>query len=240
MTASPTPALPRLIALAGLAAAAVAAGYALSDRIGLETLAANREMLIGWRDAHYLLTAAGFTLAYAALVALSLPGALIATLTGGFLFGTFPGVVFNVLGATAGASLLFLAVRWGLGARLALRMDRAEGAVGRLKRGIDANQWEMLFLMRLVPVVPFFVANLVPALVGVPAWRFVITTGLGILPGALVYTSVGAGLGVLMAAGTVPDPATLLEPRLMLPLLGLALLAALPMVLRALGVRSPG
>ena len=126
----------------------------LRDWLSFETLAANHEALVAFRDAHYTLTALFFVAVYIAIVALSLPGAAVATLTGGFLFGIFPGALFNVLAATIGAVLIFLAVRLGFGARLAARIDASEGAVHRLKQGIDDNQWSVLFLMRLVPVVP--------------------------------------------------------------------------------------
>jgi len=166
----------RLLPLALVALAAGAGALLLRDQLSFEALAANREALLAVRDANYALTAAAFVAAYAAIVAFSLPGATVATLTGGFLFATFPGVVFNVAGATIGATLIFLAARWGLGERLAARMDASEGTVKRIKEGIDSNQWEMLFLIRLVPAVPFFVANLVPSFVGVPLHRFIVTT----------------------------------------------------------------
>jgi len=95
-------------------------------------------------------------------------------------------------------------------------------------------------LMRLVPVVPFFVANLVPALVGVPLSRFVISTALGILPGGLVYTSVGSGLGAVFAAGETPDLSVIFSPPVLLPLVGLSVLAALPVALKALRGRVEG
>jgi len=232
------PAPPRLgawrhLPLAVIAAAALAGALLLRDHLSFAALAENRAALLAFRDAHYALAVAAFVAAYAAIVALSLPGATVATLTGGFLFATFPGVLFNVAAATLGAIGIFLAARTGLGARLAARMDASEGTVKRIKAGIDANQWEMLFLMRLVPAVPFFVANLLPALVGVPLARFAITTFFGIMPGALVYTSIGAGLGEVFAAGEAPDLGVIFAPHVLLPLLGLAALAALPMVLRA-------
>ncbi len=223
----------RLPLLAILAVAAVGA-FTLGDLLSFETLAENRERLIAFRDANYAATVAVFVAAYVVIVAFSLPGATIATLTGGFLFATFPGALFNVAGATMGATLIFLAARWGLGERLAARMDEGEGRIQRLKRGIDENQWEMLFLIRLVPAVPFFVANLLPALVGVPLGRYVITTFLGIIPGAVVYTSVGAGLGEVFARGETPDLGIIFEPHVLLPILGLAALAGLPIVVRAL------
>ncbi len=224
----------RLVPLALLLLAALLGGYALRDHLSFDALAANREALIAIRDANFLVTVLLFVAAYVAIVTFSLPGATIATLTGGFLFGTFPGVLFNMTGATIGAILVFLAARWGLGDRLSARMDASDGRIRRLKAGIDASQWEMLFLIRLVPVVPFFVANLLPALVGVSLFRFGVTTFLGIIPGALVYTSVGAGLGEVFAAGQTPDLGVIFEPHILLPILGLCLLAGLPLALKAL------
>ena len=210
----------------------------LGDVLSFDTLAARRDDLLALRAAHPMATAVGFVLAYAAIVALSLPGAAIASLAGGFLFGTLLGTPLNVLAATLGAIAIFAAARMGFGNRLAARMDASEGRVRRLKAAIDANQWEALFVMRLVPVVPFFVANLLPAMFGVPLYRFVVTTALGIVPGALVYTSLGAGLGEVFAAGAAPDLGIIFAPHILLPLLGLAALAALPALLRALRRRG--
>jgi uncharacterized membrane protein YdjX (TVP38/TMEM64 family) len=91
----------------------------------------------------------------------------------------------------------------------------------------------MLFLIRLVPAVPFFVANVVPALVGVPLYRYVVSTFFGIIPGAVVFTAVGAGLGEVFARGETPNLGVIFEPRILLQLLGLCALAALPIVLKA-------
>jgi uncharacterized membrane protein YdjX (TVP38/TMEM64 family) len=206
----------------------------LGDRFSFQTLAENREALLALRDAHYWASVAGFILAYAVIVAFSLPGALIATLTGGFLFATFPGVLFNVTGATLGATALFVAVRMGIGARVGARLDAASGLVKRIKDGIDDNQWSMLFMIRLLPAVPFFVANLVPAFLDVPLRRYVVSTFFGILPGAVVYTSVGAGLSEVFARGATPDLGLIFEPAILWPLLGLCVLAAVPVALKAL------
>ncbi len=229
----PKSALGRGVPLALIALVAVIGAFTLRDYLSFETLAANREALIAFRDANYAMTVATFIAAYVLIVAFSLPGATVATLTGGFLFATFPGVLYNVAGATVGAAAIFLAARWGLGERLAARLDASEGRIRAIKEGIDRNQWSMLFLIRLVPAVPFFVANLLPALVGVPLSRFVVTTFLGIIPGALVYTSVGAGLGEVFARGETPDLGIIFEPHILLPILGLAALAALPILVKA-------
>jgi uncharacterized membrane protein YdjX (TVP38/TMEM64 family) len=181
-----------------------------------------------------LLTAVLFIGAYVVIVGFSLPGATIATLTGGFLFATFPGALFNVTGATLGATAIFLAARWGFGEKLGARLEGSEGIVKKIKDGIDENQWSMLFLIRLVPAVPFFMANLIPSFLEVPTRRFIISTFFGIIPGAVVYTSVGAGLGEVFARGETPNLGIIFEPFIIGPIIGLCVLAALPIVIKAL------
>ncbi len=222
--------LPLLAVLAG----AVVGFVLLRDTLSFEALARHHDALIAYRDTHYALSVAGFIVAYVVIVGFSLPGATVATLAGGFLFGVFPGVAFNVIGATLGAMAIFMAARWGLGQQLAAKMDASDGRIARIKRGIDQSQWSMLFLIRLVPVIPFFVANLLPALVGVPLSRFAISTFIGIIPGALVFTSVGSGLGAVFARGEAPDLGVIFEPQILWPLLGLSALALLPIIIRAL------
>jgi uncharacterized membrane protein YdjX (TVP38/TMEM64 family) len=230
--------LSRNLPLILLALGAGAGWWLLSDRLSFQTLAENREALIAYRDANYLAAALGFIALYTLIVAFSLPGATIATLTGGFLFATFPGALFNITGATLGATAIFLAARSGIGARLAARLEGSEGIVKRIKDGIDENQWSMLFLMRLLPVLPFFLANLIPAFLDVPLRRYVISTFFGIMPGAVVYPSVGAGLSEVFARGETPDLGIIFEPQILLPLLGLSALALLPVILKAFRGRS--
>jgi uncharacterized membrane protein YdjX (TVP38/TMEM64 family) len=212
---------------------AVVGALAFREQLSFEALARHREALILWRDAHPVTAPMVFVAAYAALVALSLPGATVATLTGGFLFGTFPGVLWNASGATLGAIGIFLAARSGFGAGFAARLEGQGGRVARLQAALLRNEWSVLFLMRLAPVVPFFLANLIPAFLNIRLSRFAVTTALGILPGALVFTSVGAGLGEVFARGAMPDLSVLSDPAILLPLLGLCALAALPIFLKA-------
>ncbi|MGR3503018.1 TVP38/TMEM64 family protein [Pseudaestuariivita sp.] len=219
--------------LLAIAAAAVVGYFTLGDYLSFQTLADNREALIGFRDDNYLLTVLVFIAAYTLIVALSLPGATIATLTGGFLFATFPGALFNIIGATLGAIAIFQAARMGFGKQLGAKLEASEGMVKKIKDGLDENQWSMLFLLRLVPAVPFFMANLIPSFLGVPLSRFAITTFVGIIPGAVVYTSVGAGLGEVFERGETPNLGIIFEPHVILPILGLCVLAALPILLKA-------
>jgi uncharacterized membrane protein YdjX (TVP38/TMEM64 family) len=230
---APKPNALRYLPLVVIAIVAAIGAFTLRDYLSFDALRDNREALIAFRDSNYLLSALGFMALYMVIVAFSLPGAAIATLTGGFLFGIFPGVLFNVMGATAGAVVIFLAAQWGLGERLKERMDASDGMVAKIKKGIDENQWSMLFFIRLVPAVPFFVANLIPAFLGVPLYRFVVSTFLGIIPGGLVYTSVGAGLGEVFAKGESPNLGIIFEPHILFPILGLCALSLLPVAIKA-------
>jgi len=220
--------LPILLMLGG----AVLGAVLLRDHLTFEALARHREALLSLRDAHYGLTVLGFIAIYIGIVALSLPGGTLATLTGGFLFGLFPGVFFNVTGAGVGAVLVFLAARSGFGAGVSARIAAAGGVAARLQTGLRENEWSVLFLMRIVPAVPFVLANLIPAFVGTSLFRFAVSTFLGIIPGALVFTSVGSGLGEVFARGETPDLGILFTAPVLGPILGLAALAALPMVLK--------
>lgn len=212
---------------------AIAGAVFFRDQLTFETLAQRRGELIAFRDAHYLMAVALFIAGYTAIVALCLPGGTIATLTGGFLFGLFPGIFFNIAGAATGAILIFLAARSSFGSGLSERVSKGGGAAARLIAGIKKNEWSVLFIMRLVPLVPFVLANLIPAFTGTSLFRYATTTFFGIIPGALVFTSVGAGLGEVFERGETPDLGIIFTPPILLPLLGLAALAALPMVLKA-------
>ena len=234
MTQSPEKSiLQRKLPIIVVALAALMGAFFLRDYLSFEALQENREALIAFRDANYLAAVLVFIGVYIAIVGFSLPGAAIATLTGGFLFATFPGALYNVIGATIGATAIFTAARIGFGDKLADKMETGSGLVKKIKDGIDENQWSVLFLIRLVPAVPFFVANLVPALVDVSYRRFVISTFIGIIPGSVVYTSVGAGLGEVFERGETPNLGIIFEPHILLPILGLCALAALPIILKA-------
>lgn len=180
----------------------------------------------GWTQAIpflIILAAAGFVLIYIAVVALSLPGASICTSTGGFLFGVFPGAIFNVSAATAGAVIVFLAARRGFGARVATPLDDSAGAVRRPRDELRRNAWSFLLAVRLVS-----------AMLRIPVGRFALTAFLGIIPVAIIFTWLGSGLGALIAMGKMPDMGILFPPQFPGPLLGLAALALLPVLARVL------
>lgn len=234
MTPTPTFAA-RLLRRAPIVLIAVAAVVALvffRHWLSFDRLEQNREHLLALRDAHYLATSVAFILIYMLVVVVSIPGALVLTLSGGFLFGLFPGLIYNVVAATMGAIIVFSAARTGFGHELAEQIEARGGAAGRLQTALKENQVTVLLTMRLIPVMPFFVANLVPALVGVRFWTFAITTFIGIIPADVIYTQLGAGLGDVFARGEHPDLHILLTPEFGLPLLGLVLLALAPLAVR--------
>ncbi len=220
--------------------AAVIGFFTLRDYLTFDTLRENREALLAFRDANYIGIVAVFVAIYFVIVAFSLPGAAVASVTGGFLFGLGLGTTFNVIAASLGAFAIFLAARWGLGKALAVRMEASDGALKKIKDGLRENEISVLFLLRLVPAVPFFVANLLPALVGVKFRNFAFTTVLGIIPGAIVFTWIGVGLGEVFDRGESPDLSLLWEPQVIGPILGLCVLAALPIVIKAVRGRKEG
>lgn len=234
-TQSPTkPGLLRHAPLVIILLVAIIGFFTLKDYLSFETLRDNREALLAFRDSNFIGLAAAFIGIYIIIVAFSLPGAAVASVTGGFLFGLALGTTFNVIAASVGASAIFLAARFGLGRTLAAKMDASDGSLKKLKDGLRENEISVLFLLRLVPAVPFFVANLLPALVGVKFINFAFTTVLGIIPGALVFTWIGVGLGEVFDRGESPDLSILWEPQVIGPILGLCVLAALPIAIKAI------
>jgi len=208
--------------------------------ITFEALREHRETIVSWREANYLLAAAGYMLAYVAVVSLSLPGAAVMTLTGGFLFGLLPGTAMTVVAATTGATLIFLAAKAGFGDALHRRLtaDGSEGVLKRLEAGLRENAFNFLLMVRLVPAFPFFLVNLAPALLGIRLRTYVLATFLGIIPGTAVYTWIGAGLGEVFDRGGTPDLGLIFDPMILGPILALAALAGLPIVLRRLRGRG--
>jgi uncharacterized membrane protein YdjX (TVP38/TMEM64 family) len=218
--------LPLLLLLVALA---LVYGSGLHRQLSLETLRTQREALQGFVAARPLAAPLVFVLAYAGAVALSLPGALFLTLAGGFLFGTLLGSVLSVTGATIGAVAIFLVARTALGSSL---RDRAGPWLKRMEAGFREDAFSYLLVLRLIPLFPFWLVNLVPAALGVRLPTFALATLIGIIPGSLVYTSVGNGLGAVLDHGGEPDIGLILKPQVLGPLLGLAALALLPVLYR--------
>lgn len=199
----------------------------LGELISLDTLRAHRGTLVAWVEANKLLASAAYVLVYVAAVAFSFPGATILTLTGGFLFGAALGTALTAVGATVGATIIFLFAKFLLGDSA---FDRLGIQHPNLVKGIRENAWSYLLVLRFVPLFPFFLVNLVAAFVGVKLPTYVLTTLFGILPGSTVYSLSGAGLGSIINQGERISVGSILTPTIILGLVGLAALslAAIP------------
>jgi uncharacterized membrane protein YdjX (TVP38/TMEM64 family) len=201
----------------------------LGEWLSFDTLVRHRLTLSAWVSSHPLLSAGAFVAIYTVVAALALPGAVWLTLGGGFLFGAALGTALTVAGATMGATLLFLFAQRVFGADALQKLGpKAEG----LARGIQANAWSYLLVLRLVPLFPFFLVNLVPAFCGVRPAVFIVTTALGIIPGTAVFALSGAGLGRVLDAGGTPSLSGILTPEIIAALCGLAALALLAIPLK--------
>lgn len=227
--------LKQILILVAIIGIAVLVYFKIRDYVSFDALAENREALLAWRDSNYALAVITFMGAYIIVVAFSLPGASLMTFTGGFLFATFPGSIFNILAATIGASLIFLAAKTFLGDFLYSKIhtdDGKDSLLEKMDKELQENAFNYLLILRLVPVIPFFVSNLAPAFLGVKLRTFAVTTLLGIIPGGIVYTSIGAGLGEVFARGETPDLSIVTEPHILGPIIGLIVLAAMPIVIK--------
>jgi uncharacterized membrane protein YdjX (TVP38/TMEM64 family) len=208
-------------------------GAALALRVDryltLDSLRENRVQLTAFVQSHGAAAAAGFVLAYICMVALSLPGAAIMTLAGGFLFGAVAGAALSVIGATVGASALFLVARFAFGDVL---RERAGPFLARMAEGFRKDAFNYLLFLRLVPIFPFWAVNLAPALLGMRFPAFLTATALGIIPATIVYSMFGAGLGQIFDAGAQVSVKDILSPTMIAALIGLGCLALLPVVVK--------
>jgi uncharacterized membrane protein YdjX (TVP38/TMEM64 family) len=227
--------LPLLILIAGFAAFFA---FGLQRQLNLHLLEENHVALKQWVDAHQTEAIAAFVVSYIVAAAFSLPVAALLSIAGGFLFGTVYGTLWIVIGATIGASILFVAAKTALGDPLRARFaDRIKA----MEEGFRANAFSYLLLLRLVPLFPFFLVNLAAAFTGVSLGLFVLTTAVGIIPGAFVFASIGNGIGALFEAGTQPDLSLmglLARPEFYIPIIGFAVLSLIPLVYRAFAPRK--
>jgi uncharacterized membrane protein YdjX (TVP38/TMEM64 family) len=201
-----------------------------------EALRDNRHVLLALVERYGLLASLAYMAMYALVVAFSLPGGAVLSITGGFLFGTVWGMVHIVISATLGATLLFLIAKTSLGDPL---RATAGPWLQKMQAGFQENALSYLLVLRLVPLFPFFVVNLVPAFLGIPLTTYVLGTFVGIIPGAFVYASVGAGLGSLFETGGELSARGILTPQIIVALVGLAVLALLPVAYKKLRRQLP-
>jgi uncharacterized membrane protein YdjX (TVP38/TMEM64 family) len=224
-------ALPLALLCAGLAAFFVLGWHRY---ISFEMIRTHRGMLMDWVGRWGVMAGVAYVACYALMAAFSIPGGALATIVGGYLFGLWLGVCASVIGATLGAIAVFLAARTALADVL-----RAKAGPGlrRMEDGFRRNAFSYLLVLRLVPIFPFWLVNLVPAFCGVNLRTYALATLIGIVPGSFVFTWVGSTLGDVLDRGETPDLMIVFRWDILLPILGLALLALLPVLVRKVQAR---
>lgn len=240
-----------LVVLAGTAVLVYAMGW--HKYLSIESLATNKDALTALVRDHYLLALLGFAALYAGVVALSLPVASFLTIFGGLLFGALVGGTVIVLAATLGALIVFFIAKTSLGDNL---RDKAGPWLSKLQDGFNENAMSYLLFLRLVPVFPFWLINIAPALLGVPTTTYTLGTLAGIIPGTFAFAFVGAGLGSLIDAQREAyqaclatqaqtgeacrfelDPGALITTELLIAFAALGVVALIPVILKK--VRQP-
>ena len=231
--------LQRIVPVAALVLGAIAFfALGLDAYVTLEALREHRTLLTTFVAENAVAAPLLFMTIYAVAIAFSLPGGAVMTIAGGFLFGNFLGTGMVVIAATVGATVLFVIAKTSVGDPL---RAKAGPWMKRLEGGFQENALSYLLVLRLIPLFPFFVVNLVPAFLGVSLRTYVVGTFAGIIPGTFVYASVGAGLGSLvdkqMKMGEPFSPAQVLTPQIVTALVGLAVLALLPIAYKKIKAR---
>jgi uncharacterized membrane protein YdjX (TVP38/TMEM64 family) len=238
--AAPRPAFIRFLPVI-IIAAGLAFGYAMGWQryFTLQFLGESRETLAALVAANPVLSRLGFFAVYAAAVAFSFPAASVLTIFGGFLFGWLQGGLIVALAATLGATGLFLAARSAFGDVL---RSKVGGAAKSMAEGFERDAFNYLLVLRLAPVFPFFIVNIVPALFKVPLKTYVAATLLGILPGTFAYAFLGQGVGSALAAaaraGEELSVGDLVTPQLIGAFFALGAVALIPVLVKRLRKRD--
>ncbi len=197
----------------------------------MHELRERRGLLVAYVHAHPLLSLGGYAGVYILVVALSLPAALVMTLTGGLLFGPWLGGGAAAISCTLGSAAIFLICRTAVGDAL---RGGAGSMIERVEKGIQRDAFAYVAALRLIPVAPFWLVNLALGFVEIPLSTFVAATFVGILPVSVIYAGIGSSLNQVFAQGRKANLHALLHPSVVLPLAGLGLLALAPIVARRL------
>lgn len=197
--------------------------------LDFQKLFESRDSLLSYVNNYYLLSVLVFILVYFVVVALSIPGATILTILGGFFFGPWAGTLFVNLGATFGAFAIFLIARFFLGESL---QKKYEKQLGKFNKEISDNGKSYMLTLRLIPIFPFFLINILAGLTTLPAITFLWTTALGIIPGSFVYAYIGyAGTSMTESQGVF-------TPQILTALILLSVLSLVPVIVKKIKGRK--
>jgi uncharacterized membrane protein YdjX (TVP38/TMEM64 family) len=177
--------------------------FDLGRFLSLAALKENRDGLLAFTEANFAAAIGMFIVAYVIVTGLSLPGAVILTLAGGFLFGAVGATLCVNIGATTGATLAFLTARYVLRDTVEQKFGKW---LGPLQEGFAQNAFSYLLTLRLIPLFPFFVVNLVSGLTRVSVGTYVAATAIGIVPGSFIYAYAGRQLGTINSLKEIASP----------------------------------
>jgi uncharacterized membrane protein YdjX (TVP38/TMEM64 family) len=232
-----------------LLAMAMAVYFGLHRELTLESIVHHQMSVESTVMAHKPLAITTYIIVFIAVVALSIPGTAVLMITGGLLFGTVIGSLAAVFAATAGATIVFIITSGVIGERL---FKRAGPRVIAIAQGFREDAFSYLVFLRVVPLFPFWIVNLVPAFCGVPLRTFVMATVIGIIPLAIIGAFFGASLvdavsqqqamyKACVAAGQAGckmefDITAAFTPRIIAALVALGLAALLPVIVKRIRV----
>jgi len=203
----------------------------ITQFLTFENIKENRQLILSYIDQYPLLTLCLFILLYIVMTALSLPGGALLSIIGGFLFGVPLSTIYVVVGATIGATIIFLAARTAIGDLL---KRKAGPFLSKMDAGFQKNTASYLLFLRLIPLVPFWLVNIAPAFFNVKTRTYLWTTFVGIIPGAYVFTQAGNGLGAIFDSGKEFSIETVFNIEVKIALVVLALFALIPVFVKRL------
>jgi len=215
-----------------VAAIALALWLGLPNKLSLDSLRTERANLLAFVHAHPWQSLAVYILAYTAVVGLSIPGALVMTLTGGFLFGALEGGAAAVTGVSLGSVLMFLAAQTAVGDGLRDWLRSRSPLMHKLEREVSQHPFTSTLTLRLIPAAPICLVNLAAGFVRMPLAPYALATVIGVIPSTFLYASVGAGLDSLFETVEPAALMSVIRSELALPALGILALAALPLGVR--------
>ena len=205
--------------------------FDLGQILSLENFKASQSEIVAAKDANPILYIAGFFILYVAVTGLSIPGAAIMSLVAGAVFGVLVGTIIVSFASTLGATLAFLSARFVL-------RDWVQGKFGERLRAIDEGLEKdgafYLFTLRLIPVFPFFVINLLMGLTRIKTRTFFWVSQLGMLPATIVYVNAGTQIS------RIESTSGLLSPTLIASFVALAFFPWAAKAIVALVTRSRG
>ena len=205
--------------------------FGFDGQWAFDYLREQRQGLLLWIHENRFLAGIIFFTVYVVAVALCFPGATWITLGGGFLFGTIPAMIIVVLAATTGSTIVFLITRYCLADYLHANMSLS---ILKVKAGFQRNSLSYMLFLRLIPVFPFWLVNIVPGLLNVPLRQYIVGTFLGIIPGCIVYCSLGSGLGEMFDSERLPDRERIFQLKFLGPIIALAIISLLPIAYKLL------